>query len=100
MARLTQRDFTVRIDKDPSAITRFAAVETGSSAPSEMILLLDTVNEGATNVAYARQQVERFLRRDHGKLNQPTRLVILSDTGHNDQPEALRGRKQVSGHAG
>jgi VWFA-related protein len=81
VAGLQQQDFSVYLDKEPQPITAFhAVVATSSTVPVETILLVDTVNTRFSNVAYERQQIDRFLKQNEGKLSQPITLVILSDT--------------------
>lgn len=79
---LEERDFTLLDNKHPQKITSFEEVRGNAGhAPLEVILLMDNVNTRITNVAYERQQVERFLERYHGALSHPTALAFLSDTG-------------------
>ena len=81
VAGLQQQDFSLYLDKEPQPITSFhAVVATSSTIPVETILLVDTVNTRFSNVAYERQQIDRFLKQNEGKLSQPITLVILSDT--------------------
>jgi len=81
---LEEEDFKLLDNKRPQKITSFEAVR-GSNAsqlpPTEVILLLDDVNSTITNVAFARQQVEKFLGRDNGVLSHPMLLAFLSDAG-------------------
>ncbi|MHB1701470.1 MAG: VWA domain-containing protein [Acidobacteriaceae bacterium] len=92
IAGLQQQDFTVYLDKKPQPISSFRAVEAtaAAAAPIETLLLIDTVNTRFTNIAYEREQIDRFLRRNNGKLPQPIRLVILSDTSVLVTPQASR----------
>jgi VWFA-related protein len=81
VAGLQQRDFSVYFDKEPQPITAFHAVAAASSTvPVQTILLVDTVNTRFSNVAYERQEIDRFLKQNEGRLSQPVTLVILSDT--------------------
>jgi VWFA-related protein len=81
IAGLQQQDFSVYLDKEPQPITAFHAVAaTSSTVPVQTILLVDTVNTRFSNVAYERQEIDRFLKQNEGKLSQPITLVILSDT--------------------
>jgi VWFA-related protein len=80
-AGLQQQDFSVYLDKEPQPIIAFHAVAaTSSTVPVQTILLVDTVNTRFSNVAYERQEIDRFLKQNEGKLSQPVTLVILSDT--------------------
>jgi VWFA-related protein len=81
VAGLQQQDFSVYLDKEPQPIIAFHAVAaTSSTVPVQTILLVDTVNTRFSNVAYERQEIDRFLKQNEGKLSQPVTLVILSDT--------------------
>ncbi len=81
---LEQQDFTVLDNKHPQKIASFEAVRgfnANQSPPVQVILLLDDVNNAITNVAFERQQVEKFLARDNGELSHPVLLALLSDAG-------------------
>jgi VWFA-related protein len=81
---LEQQDFTLLDNKQPNKILSFNAILGGSATadPSvEVILLVDEVNTAFKNVAFARDQVEKFLQRNGGELEHPTSLVFLSDSG-------------------
>jgi hypothetical protein len=61
----------------------FHAVEGTATAdpPVEVILLVDEVNTSFERVAFERDQIEQFLRRNGGELARPVSLVFLSDSG-------------------
>ena len=81
VAGLQQQDFSVYLDKELQPITAFHAVtDATTSVPVQTILLVDTVNTRFSDVAYERQEIDRFLKQNEGKLSQPITLVILSDT--------------------
>jgi VWFA-related protein len=81
VAGLQQQNFSVYLDKEPQPIMAFhAVVATSSTISVQTILLVDTVNTRFSNVAYERQEIDRFLKQNDGKLSQPITLVILSDT--------------------
>jgi VWFA-related protein len=77
---LQQEDFTVLDNKVPQTITSFQVLG-GSRAPIEVVLVVDAVNTGYEQVAYERDQIDKFLRVDEGRLAHPTTLAILTDTG-------------------
>ncbi len=94
-------DFKLLVDKKPVEATGFSAVEETvvessdqggavrtSSEPVEVILVLDEVNIGFTQVSYVRQQVEKYLRMNGGRLAAPTRLVVFSSAGIRMQNQA------------
>lgn len=76
---LKQRDFSVLDNKVPQTITSFQAV-TRSQAPVEIILLVDGVNTPYIRLAYAREEIEKFLRANGGHLAHPISLAIFTDT--------------------
>ena len=81
---LQQRDFTLLDNKQPAKILSFDAVQGGAAAadpPVEVMLLLDEVNTAFRGVSSARQEIEKFLRRNGGELERPLSLVFLSDSG-------------------
>jgi VWFA-related protein len=87
---LRQQDFTLLDDKQPRAITSFLGTEdTGkpTEPPVQVIFLVDAVNSGVREVTQGRQELERFLRRDDGKLALPTSLVIFTDISTMIQPQ-------------
>jgi VWFA-related protein len=77
---LEQQDFEVLDNAQRQLITSFRKVE-GKTAepPVEIILLLDTVNTPFQDVAIQRQEMEKFLRQNGGKLPLPVSIVFLSD---------------------
>jgi VWFA-related protein len=79
---LQQQDFTVLDDKQPQAILSFRANDAPGQAadPTQVILLIDTVNTPFQAVSNGRVQLEKFLRRDDGQLPVPTSLIFLTDT--------------------
>jgi VWFA-related protein len=66
--------------KAPQPIASFQAL-TGNQAPIEVVVLVDAVNIGYTNLAYQRGQIDKFLRANGGRLPYPTTLAIFTDTG-------------------
>jgi VWFA-related protein len=82
---LEQKDFTVLNDKAPQTITSFHAYA-GPEAPVEVVLFIDAVNLEFQRISYERQEIDRFLRANGGKLAHPTTLAIFTDTGARIQP--------------
>ena len=79
---LQQRDFTLLDDNQPQKIlslreTDLAPNETTNAV--QVILLVDAVNTSFHNVSYERQQIERFLQQNGGRLPLPTSLFIMTD---------------------
>ncbi len=77
---LQQQDFTLLDNKVPQTLTSFRTVD-GRQAPIEIIVLVDAVNIGYDTVGYERDQLDKFLRADEGRLAHPTALAVLTDKG-------------------
>jgi VWFA-related protein len=96
---LEEQDFTLLDNKRPQKITSFDAVRgpnANQSPPVEVILLLDDVNSTITNVAYERQQAEKFLGRDNGALSHPMSFALLSDAGLKLSSPSLDGKTLIA----
>ncbi len=81
---LQAQDFTLLDNKQPTKILSFRAVEGGTATadpPVEVILLVDEVNSSTVQVAFAREGIKNFLRRNGGELARPVSLVFFSDSG-------------------
>lgn len=77
---LQQQDFTLLDNKEPRAITSFAAVN-GREAAIQVIVVMDAVNATLQNVIFQRQQLDQYLRGEGGNLSYPTAIVLLTDDG-------------------
>jgi VWFA-related protein len=83
---LTQADFTVFDNKQPTAIRSFQAheLETETHNGSQaLILVIDDVNANFNIVSVVRTQIENYLRSNGGHLSIPVGIFILTDTGLN-----------------
>jgi VWFA-related protein len=80
---LRQQDFQILDNKSPQQILSFQAVAGTHAAkdPLEVILIIDAVNIPYTRVAYARDEIKKFLRQDDGVLGWPLIIGFLSDSG-------------------
>lgn len=78
---LDPQAFTVLDDEKPQKLSSFQSVHGAATDPLEVTLVVDMANASFADVSYARAQVDAFLRKDGGKLAQPTRIVVLTDTG-------------------
>jgi VWFA-related protein len=93
---LSAADFKLLDNKNAQPIVSFRAL-TGQQVPTEVTIVLDAVNLPYERVSYARQQIEKFLSVNDGKLSHPTRLAVLEDGGLRMQQDfttdgnALRG---------
>ncbi len=77
-------DFTLQDNNHPAKILSFHAMEGTSNSgepPVTIILLIDRVNLDAKQVAYERQEVEKFLSQNGGHLAQPVSLFVLTSSG-------------------
>jgi VWFA-related protein len=87
VAGLDQGDFTLLDNKKPQPILSFRAVDgsrgngTAAEPPVEVILLIDATNNSLHNIAFERDQIEKFLRQNGGHLAQPVTLMIFSERG-------------------
>jgi VWFA-related protein len=80
VAGLQQKDFTILDNKAPVEITSFHAFD-GNQVPAEVVLLIDSINVGAQEVAQERIEITRYLQANGGQLPHPTALAVLSDKG-------------------
>jgi VWFA-related protein len=79
---LQQDDFTLLDNKKPAKILAFRAVEgINAEAPVDVVIMIDAVNTAFTKVAFARDQIEKFLKRDGGELSRPVSLAFVTDSG-------------------
>jgi VWFA-related protein len=80
---LQQQDFQILDNKSPEQILSFEAVAGPrvTNDPLEVILIIDAVNVPYTRVAYARDEIKKFLRQDNGVLAWPLIIGFLSDSG-------------------
>ena len=79
VAGLQQQDFTLFDNKIAKPFNSFRALSQGQE-PTRVIILIDAVNINFQNVAYERQELDKFLRSDGGHLTLPTSLAIFKDT--------------------
>jgi VWFA-related protein len=79
---LKQEDFTLLDNQQPQQIASFKAVM-GSTpmAPAHVLLMLDSVNNSTSTIAYAGKELEKFLGRNQGSLAYPVSIVRLTDSG-------------------
>ena len=74
---LQKQDFTLLDDKQPQKILSFRETDLAANETSDavqVILFVDAVNTAFHNVSYKRQQIERFLQQNGGRLPLPTSL--------------------------
>jgi VWFA-related protein len=80
-------DFTLLDNKASQPIEAFKMIG-GKSAPVEVTLVIDAVNNSYQEIAYEREQIAKFLKADDGKLAYPTTLAVVSDKGTQIQEAA------------
>jgi VWFA-related protein len=85
VANLQQQNFTLLDNKTSRPITSFHAYAQ-SQEPTQVILVIDNVNTSYETIAYARPQIEKFLRANEGHLAYPTTLAVVNDDGTQIQP--------------
>ena len=73
-------DFTLLDNNVPQTITSFEAVD-GRQAHLEVVLVIDSVNVEARELAIEREEIKRFLKADQGRLAYPTTFAVLTETG-------------------
>lgn len=90
-------DFSLLDNDKPRKILTFRSFNDTTVKPDppvEVILLIDMANLSFPQVAFVRQQVEEFLRKNGGHLKQPVSLIVLTSAGIRVQP-----RPSVDGNA-
>ena len=80
---LTEDDFTLTDNKHPEPLTAFQAL---AASPTEIVIVLDTVNLPYNEVSFARQQLGQYFS-SNAHLPQPIALGVLQDSGLKMQPE-------------
>jgi VWFA-related protein len=81
---LELKDFTLLDNNQPAKILSFRPVDqTAHKArpPTEVILVIDTLNETHQQVAFVRQEAAKFLSQNDGHLAQPVSLFVLTGDG-------------------
>ena len=81
---LTQQDFQVAADGHPVSLTSLRAVnglDPKADPPVQLSIIFDLVNLPVGDLAFARQQVEAFLRQNNGNLALPTTIYTSTYDG-------------------
>jgi VWFA-related protein len=79
-------DFTILDNEKETKIEGFHEfgeqdTSAGSAGDMTVLILFDTVNSSLVDIAYARDQVEQYLRQDGGKLAHPVELLAFNGNG-------------------
>jgi VWFA-related protein len=83
IAGLDPKDFKVLDNNQPRELTAFqqgSAMTARPELPVELILLVDAVNSNAIETDTVREQLEKFLKRNGGKLALPTSFIFFTDS--------------------
>jgi VWFA-related protein len=76
-------DFTLLDNKEPQKLIDVRPIDARDAAanPPHLVVVVDMINIGFSDVAWERQQLDSFLKQDGGKLGYPTSIATLTDTG-------------------
>lgn len=85
ITNLQQQDFTILDNKRPQTIVSFEPPSANKAA--DVVIVLDAVNIAFTRLAFAREQLEKFLRQDEGRLSYPVALGVFTDSGLAIEPK-------------
>lgn len=77
---LQQQDFTLSENKLKQTISSFQEVD-GRQAAIDIIIVIDAVNASYSTVSFEREQIDKVLRADQGKLVHPVSIAVLTDAG-------------------
>ncbi len=94
---LGPQDFRLLDENKPRKILSFRSydgVQVKASPPVEVILVVDALNGGGTQLGLAREQIQQFLTANGGHLAQPVTLMLLTEAGLRVQP-----RPSIDGNA-
>jgi VWFA-related protein len=84
IADLHQQDFTLLEDgrdREIASFESFDGFQAKADPPVEIVLLVDQMNLPFQQVAFVRSEIARFLSKNHGHLQQPVSIMVLSDAG-------------------
>ncbi len=87
---LEMKDFSLMDNKQPAKILSFHAVDgtvQPADPPVEVILVIDTVNLPYLEVAFARQEIAKFLLQNGGHLAQPVSVQVFTNQGMDFQSD-------------
>ncbi|HEY1575612.1 MAG TPA: VWA domain-containing protein [Terracidiphilus sp.] len=81
---LQANDFKILDEGAERKFTSFAAfdgVNAKPDPPTQVILVIDSVNNGFVEMGYIRQGAEKYLRQNEGRLAEPTSIVRFVPSG-------------------
>jgi len=92
-------DFTILDNQAPQKVMSFHRSEMTPEQPDspvEVIYVLDSVDTNLNDMLYERRDFTKFLRRNGGKLAEPTTIVLLTDGDMKVQPHPSRDGNQLA----
>ena len=87
---LKSSDFTLLDNGEPEKVLSFQAFDGITAKPDppvEVIFVIDTLFLPPHLIPLAKNEVEKFLRRNNGHLAQPVSIFLLSETGLSSTPQ-------------
>lgn len=78
VAGLSKDDFTVLDNGQPQQVSLFRS-DKDNAGQTKVILVLDAINMDYSRVAFAKQQIIRYLQANGGHLAYPTTLAVVTD---------------------
>lgn len=79
---LSAQDFTILDNGQAQKLTGFAPVNTQDHPDAvQVVIVVDMINIGYDEVAWAREQIGEFLKQDAGKLGHPTSIAVMTERG-------------------
>lgn len=83
VAGLGQQAFTLLVNQQPQPILGFGELTAARTTPGklEVVIVADEVNADFRTVAFERDEIQKFLQRDAGRLTIPTSIAFFSDAG-------------------
>lgn len=84
LSGLSAQDFQLYDNGHPQSIVSFHAFEGTSGGPASLpsvLLVIDTVNSGLTDVSAMRDDAETYLRQNGGHLTHPVTVLLFTDAG-------------------
>jgi VWFA-related protein len=97
VAGLGAEDFELLDESQPQPIVSFAAQDglgTDVVARTSILLVIDAVNAGISDLSFLREDAAQFLRQNDGHLAQPVTVILLHDDGFH-----VVGRSSTDGDA-
>jgi len=92
---LAAQDFNLLADQQPQKLVSFEAYGEGADKPEQpvqLIIVIDTVNNGFSELGLMRQGLEQFLRQNGGQVAHPVSLILFTQDGaHALAPPSTNG---------